>query len=83
MNDAEFDLMDELYFVQSYSYIKETLDWSDSELIATLKILFEQGYIKCLDDPDSERFGSVDFENEAALLYFLATKKGLMAHNTI
>jgi len=83
MNDAEFDLMDELYFVQSYSYLKETLDWKQSDLIDTLKMLYEQGYIKCLDDPDTERFGSIDFQNEATELYFLATKKGLMAHNSI
>ncbi|WP_439489114.1 hypothetical protein [Algoriphagus sp.] len=83
MNDDEFDLMDELYFVQSYSYLQESLGWEDSLLLATLHGLYSQGYIKCLDDPDTERFEEVDIQNEGRTLFFLATKKGLMAHNTL
>jgi hypothetical protein len=83
MNDEEFDLMDELYFVQPYGYLLETLDWEEVLLLSTLQRLFDQGYIKCLDDPDSERFGAVDIMKEGKGLYFLATKNGLMAHNTI
>ncbi|MEP0710608.1 hypothetical protein [Algoriphagus sp.] len=83
MNDAEFDLMDELYFVQPYSYLRETLAWEEELLLLTLQGLFSQGYIKCLDDPDTERFGAVDIMKEGTSLYFLATKKGLMAHNTL
>lgn len=83
MNDEEFDLMDELYFVQPYSYLLETLDWEEELLLTTLQRLFSQGYIKCLDDPDKERFGTVDVMKEGTGLYFLATKKGLMAHNTL
>ncbi|MEB2781592.1 hypothetical protein U3A58_14435 [Algoriphagus sp. C2-6-M1] len=82
MNDEEFDLMDELYFVQSYGYLLETLDWEEEVLLTTLQRLFSQGYIKCLDDPDTERFGAVDISKEGKDLYFLASKKGLMAHNT-
>lgn len=82
MNDEEFDLMDELYFVQPYSYLLEILDWEDELLLSTLQYLFSQGYIKCLDDPDRERFGAVDIMKEGTGLYFLATKNGLMAHNT-
>ncbi|SFA85750.1 hypothetical protein [Algoriphagus aquimarinus] len=83
MNDEEFDLMDELYFVQPYGYLLETLDWEEELLLATLQSLFSQGYIKCLDDPDTERFGKVDIMKEGTGLYFLATKNGLMAHNTL
>ncbi|MCE7053954.1 hypothetical protein LZF95_04635 [Algoriphagus sp. AGSA1] len=83
MNDDEFDLMDELYFVQSYGYLKEALGWDEALLLATLHSLYSQGYIKCLDDPDTERFEAVDVLNEGRDLFFLATKKGLMAHNTL
>ena len=83
MNDQEFDLMDELYFVQPYGYLLETLNWEENLILSTLHSLFSQGYIKCLDDPDSERFGEVDILKEGKGLYFLATKKGLMAHNTL
>ncbi|RAI90132.1 hypothetical protein [Algoriphagus yeomjeoni] len=83
MSEAEFDLMDELYFVQPYTYLIETLAWEDELLLATLQSLYAQGLIKCLDDPDTERFGAVDISKEGKDLYFLATKKGLMAHNTL
>ncbi|WP_339874347.1 hypothetical protein [uncultured Algoriphagus sp.] len=83
MNDQEFDLMDELYFVQPYSYLLETLNWEEKSLLSTLQSLYSQGYIKCLDDPDTERFGEVDVLKEGKKLYFLATKNGLMAHNTL
>ncbi|PZX56562.1 hypothetical protein [Algoriphagus chordae] len=83
MNDEEFDLMDELYFVQPYGYLLETLGWEDDLLLKTLQKLYSQGYIKCLDDPDKERFGATDILKEGKGLYFLATKNGLMAHNTL
>lgn len=83
MSDAEFELLDELYFVQAYSYLLETLGWEEKLLLATLQSLFSQGYIKCLDNPDTERFGAVDIMKEGRDLYFLATKNGLMAHNTL
>lgn len=83
MSDEEFDLMDELYFVQPYTYLVETLAWEDELLLATLQSLYSQGFIKCLDDPDTERFGEVDIIKEGKNLHFLATKKGLMAHNTL
>lgn len=83
MSDEEFDLMDELYFVQPYNYLKETLEWEDKLLLTTLATLYSQGYVKCFSSPDSELFSEVDIEKEGESLYFLATKKGLMAHNTI
>jgi hypothetical protein len=83
MNDEEFDLMDELYFVQPYSYLLKTLGWEEELLLATLQQLFSQGYIKCLEDPDKEIFGAVDVIKQGTSLHFLATKKGLMAHNTL
>lgn len=83
MNDKEFDLMDELYFVQDYSHLKEVLGWEDHPLMETLTSLYNKGLIKCLTGPDDERFDQVDIFAEGKQLYFLATKKGLMAHNTL
>lgn len=83
MNESEFDLLDELYFVQEYSYLKDALGWEDYPLMQTLATLYEKGMIKCLSAPDDERFDQVDIFKEGKGLYFLATKKGLMAHNTL
>ena len=83
MTDPEFELLDELYFVQSYQYIKESLGWEDELLLSTLNALYQRGLIKCLESPDEERFDLVDVPEEGRNLFFLATKKGLMAHNAL
>lgn len=83
MTDLEFDLLDELYFVQPYEYLKDTLGWQDEVLLDTLASLFQKGFIKCLFAPDDEVFRTVDFRSEGTTLFYLATKKGLMEHNAL
>lgn len=83
MTNNEFDLLDELYFVQPYSYLKETLGWEDGQLLVTLQSLFEKQYIKCLLEPDDEVFDQIDLKSKGKDLYYLATKKGLMNHNAL
>lgn len=83
MTNTEFDLLDELYFVQHYSYLKETLGWEDDKLLANLQSLYESQFIKCLFEPDDEVFDHIDLNSKGKELYYLATKKGLMNHNTL
>jgi hypothetical protein len=83
MTDEEFDLLDELYFVQSYQYLKETLGWEDDMLLATLQLLYQKKFIKCLRQPDEEIFEKVDIIREGTDLFYLASKKGLMEHNAL
>ncbi|MFN3802096.1 hypothetical protein [Belliella pelovolcani] len=83
MTDREFDLIDELYFVQHYTYLKEVLGWEDEILLSTLQSLFEKGFIKCLKEPDLEIFTKIDLMVSGKELYFLATKKGLMNHHAL
>lgn len=82
MNEQEIDLLDELYFVQSYSEVKGALDWEDPQLQKHLFSLNQKEYIKILINHDEEYIGSNDLSsipwND---LYFLATKKGLLEHN--
>lgn len=83
MTDAEFDLLDELYFVQPFGYLLESLGWSEEKLLETLQSACEKGYIKCLYSPDEEVFERFDMFELGRNLYFLATKKGLMEHNAL
>jgi hypothetical protein len=83
MSDPEFDLLDELYFVQPFSYLQDALGWEDELILKTLESLYKNGLIKCLTEPDLERFDQVNIIAEGKNLYFLATKKGLMAHNAL
>jgi len=83
MSEEEFELMDELYFVQSFGYLKEVLNWEDEELLSTLQGLYKKELIKCLSGPDEEIFGPANIPEKGKFYYYLATKKGLMEHNTL
>lgn len=83
MTEDEFDLLDELYFVQHFGYLKETLGWEEERLLTTLQSLYEKSFIKCLSAPDEEIFGKIIIHDQGNQLYYLATKKGLMEHNTL
>jgi hypothetical protein len=37
MSETEFELMDELYFVQHYSFLKEELQWEDDQILSNLE----------------------------------------------
>jgi hypothetical protein len=83
MTEDEFDLLDELYFVQHFDYLKETLGWEVHRLLTTLQSLHEKSFIKCLKAPDDEIFDKINFHTQGTHLYYLATKKGLMEHNAL
>ncbi len=83
MSDEEFDVLDELYFVQTYTFLRETLAWEDKRLLDTLTSLVEKGWVKCFTEPDQECFEAVNLQVVGKELLYLATKKGLMAHTTL
>ncbi|HSI78593.1 MAG TPA: hypothetical protein VK957_22045 [Lunatimonas sp.] len=83
MSDDEFDLMDELYFLQSFAYLKEVMDWEDERLLNTLQQLYDKEWIKCYIAPDEEIFEKTSLHASGKLYFYLATKKGLLSHNTI
>jgi hypothetical protein len=83
MTDIEFDVLDELYFIESFDSLSNTLSMSEEQLKTTLSGLLEKGWIKCLasatGDLPAEEAG---FENHYNKYYYLATKAGLLAHNS-
>ena len=81
MTDDQFDLIDELYFVQTFDYLRETLSWEDNHLLEVLQELLENGWVKALRSPDDEIFGKVNLKDDGKTLMYLATKEGLMKHN--
>ena len=82
MTNDEFDVLDELYFLQSYEYLANTLDLSATKLKATLKTLLEKGWVKWYRSPIEEiDFESHQFEQDFWNYYYLASKEGLRAHN--
>ncbi|WP_018478281.1 hypothetical protein [Pontibacter roseus] len=85
MTDNEFAILDELYFVTSYSDLKTTVSLTDAELCEALRSLISRGYVKILyPDQDTEHdYDEHTFGQHCQKFYFLATKAGLVVHNSI
>jgi len=83
MTNDEFDLLDELYFLQSYQYLKSSLEWEDNKLLMNLAQLLEKGWIRCYSAPENEIFDALPLTEKGKAYYYLATKEGLLTHNTI
>jgi len=83
MTDIEFQILDELYFMQPYSHLVKNIGLTDSSLSAGLLSLLEKGWVRCYTSPNEEvDFRHCDYRNNYWSLYFLASKKGLIAHNS-
>ncbi len=85
MSENEFDILDELYFVVSYPDLKSTLSLTDNEICAALQSLIQKGYVKILyPDQDTEyEYNEDKFGQHCQDYYYLATKAGLVVHNSI
>lgn len=85
MTENEFTILDELYFVTSYPDLKITSALSDKELCVALRDLITKGYIRILyPDPDTEYpYNEESFGQHCQEYFFLATKAGLVVHNSI
>ena len=83
MTDTEFDVLDELYFVQPYRVLHGQLQISEEALRETLVQLVRKGWVKVLRSHDQEVDpGDAHRPEGYAGYYFLATKAGLLAHNS-
>lgn len=83
MDDLEFDILDELYFVQPFQYIKEELVLEEEVLKEALAKLLNKGWVKCLRKASDEvvAYETSLFEQNYKEYLYLATKEGLLAHN--
>ncbi|UYZ64670.1 helix-turn-helix domain-containing protein [Hymenobacter weizhouensis] len=84
MTDAEFDILDELYFVTSFADLSKKTGLAPATLERHLRSLLEQGLIRSFwPDPDTElAFEESSFGAIVRDCYFLASKEGLLQHNT-
>ncbi len=82
MTDVEYDILDELYFVQSFVFLLKELGMSEHSLKKNLGTMIEKGWIKCFRQDNTEVFGeALAFDQNYREYLYLATKRGLMAHN--
>jgi DNA-binding Lrp family transcriptional regulator len=84
MDDITYDIMDELYFVTAFPEIARQLGLPEADLCRRLQELVVQGYVKCFfPDPDTEiPYQAAAFTHQCREYYYLATKAGLVAHNS-
>ena len=81
MTDEEFDILDELYFVISFEDLLNQLDMDEKDLIKHLRTIFEKGWLRVFDDPDST--ADIPFSKEViSSAFLLASKSGLKTHNS-
>lgn len=83
MTDDEFDVLDELYFVTSFEQLLEGTEMDSGKLIQVLKEIYQKGWVKIMETVDDEvSKDKLDLDNKADGYFFLATKEGLLAHNS-
>ena len=82
MTDLEYDVLDELYFVVSFTELQTTLDLEADELKNVLQTLLRRDWVKCLSSQTDELSASeVNFDQNYRDYFYLATKSGLLSHH--
>jgi DNA-binding MarR family transcriptional regulator len=83
MTDEEFDVLDELYFLQSFDDLAKSVNFSTKELKDILRALIKKGWLRFYVNPSDEiSFEAKRFEKDYHKYYYLASKEGLLAHNS-
>lgn len=83
MTDLEFDVLDELYFVQSFADLQKETALEANTLKKVLEEMYHKGWVRCMKGPEGDDQYSVqDFPEDFSTIYFLASKEGLLAHNS-
>lgn len=83
MSDLEFDVLDELYFPQSFEELSGTIQIKEGKLKEVLEKLVNKKWVKCFKSiSEALPLEELDFENDYRGYHYLATKEGLLAHNS-
>ncbi|WP_018345071.1 hypothetical protein [Cytophaga aurantiaca] len=84
MTDLEFDLIDNLYFVQRFDALCKAMEMKEEELKKMLLQMFQKEWVKVMDmQTDEEILNAEVWTKNYSDYFYLATKKGLFAHNTL
>ncbi|WMJ74513.1 hypothetical protein RCC89_15265 [Cytophagaceae bacterium ABcell3] len=83
MTDIELDILDELYFPISFDALKDTLGIEDDVLLKELQGLVKKGWVQCIIPESDEIIPITETSfNNLRQYHYLATKEGLLAHNS-
>lgn len=83
MTELEYDILDELYFLTDFKTLVNELGIHSEDIVNQLYILLEKGWVKVLEGEVEVEVGNKDLFNKKYNNYnYLATKAGLLAHNS-
>lgn len=82
VTDLEFEILDALYFTVSFKQLQKDVSTEERLLKDSIISLMEKGWVKCLDIASEDEV-DINKVNEGFNKFnFLATKEGLLAHNS-
>ncbi|MCS7005290.1 MAG: hypothetical protein NZM38_08190 [Cytophagales bacterium] len=83
MNEQEYQILDELYFIISFDELSERTEIPEKQLLESLWNLWQKKWIRILIDYQTETFPTQeDFFKNYQQYYYFASKDGLLAHNS-
>lgn len=83
MTDREYEILDALYFTVSFDILKKELETEEVKLMKELQELIKKGWVKCLEKISEQEIEEIELVKMNYKEYnFLASKKGLMIHNS-
>lgn len=83
MSEAEFDILDELYFVISFEELQEKVQMEEEVLKLELGNLIRKGWVRVLEKKSDNSVEDLHSFNKNYKFYnYLASKEGLLAHNS-
>ena len=83
MTDIEDLIIDQLYFVTPFHKIADEVNINEVQLASELLSLINKGWVKCFNDPENEiSVSESEFNKNFSNYHYLASKKGLLEHNS-
>ncbi len=83
MTELEFDILDEMYFLISFDKLRQELELETDLLVDQLANLHSKGWIRILSgEVDAHPDALANFKEEFRNYNYLASKTGLLAHNS-
>ncbi len=83
MTDQEYNFIDELYFMQTADSLCRNLNWPEEDVKTVLLQIFDKGWLKIMISDDEFNLSREELAADYKKYEYIASKKGLLAHNTI
>lgn len=84
MNEVQWQILDSVYFVESFEHILEEVDSTRPIVADELKIMIDKGWIQVMEfnEEAGDYVKTIFYDTDDMHAYrYLATKQGLLKHN--